>query len=379
MRNSLIRFFLVFSIITPCSILYATDRLVLGGNFNEHSEMIRWELLEQSKTRMVRGFIPASPFLRGQRDLGTDQAVQNLKKAVADGYEVILCLKWDFKARNWRIPQPGSELEKECFAWVHDLVKEVGDISILETINEVMVDTHEEDVIPDNSGTIPMVVFQKRLVDHLFKQGTPPPVYMGGFTRLYDDKIRSHPITDVMMKWIQDDKRISGASFHVHTREMEGFEQSLQYIRNYIPGKPMIVTEFSLVWKYKLAMKFPVGRFAKGKQFAQTYQCDPDMLVRDYINSAIDNPVAEKVWMDFLYSQYWYEPDFLEEACAIMDKYGVRYAAYAFQQGSSGQGKLRENSNPWILNPLYLPSTTAGKNGATAVNQDFMRAYRNWR
>lgn len=380
MKPPRLRILAVLSILIAQSCLHGSDRLVLGGNFNEHSEMIRFELLRESKTRAIRGFIPASPFIRGQRQLATDPAVQNLKRAVNEGYEVILCLKWDFKARNWRVPQPDSVVEKQCFQWVDALLDEVGqDVVILEMINEIMVDTQEPDLLPGQDGSIPMVEFQKRLVDHLFAQGTPPPVYMGGFTRLYDDKVREHPVTNVLMNWIQDDKRISGASFHVHTREMEGFEQSLRYIRGYIPEKPMIVTEFSLVWKYKLAMKFPLGRFDKGKQFAKQYGCDPEMPVREYINSAIDNPVQQDVWMEFLHSQYWYMPGFLDQACAIMDAHGVTYATYAFQQGSSGMGKLREGTNPWILNPLYLPNTTRGVDGKTAVNTDFMGAYSKWR
>jgi hypothetical protein len=374
-----IKYIFLFVLSTLFSSVLADNRLVLGGNFNEHSEMIRWELLQESHTRVIRGFIPASPFINGQRDVGTAPAVQSLKKAVENGYKVILCLKWDFKVGSWRVPTEGSVEEIHCFRWVDDLLEEIGDVLALETINEVMVDTLEADTLPDASGKIAMVEFQKRLVDHLFTEASPPTIYMGGFTRLDREHMQTHPITLEMFEWINEDQRITGTNFHIHMPEMEGFTNYLDFIRKSIPEKPFIITEFSLVWKYKQAVKRPLGRFAKGKKFAHQYGLDPEILVRDYINSTIDNRVPEEEWNDFLRSQYWYEAHFLDQACQVMEAYGTRYATYAFQQGSSGRGKLGPNTNPWILNPIYVPSTAVGTGSKTAVNKDFYEAYGKWR
>jgi len=358
----------------------ARERLILGGNFNEHSEMIPHELLKQSETRLIRGFIPASPFIRGQRQLGSDPAVQNLKKAARDGQQIILCLKWDFKKGNWRVPETDTELERKCFQWVDDLLLEVGDgVIVLETINEVMIDTHEEDVLPDDKGNIPMVVFQKRLVDHLHNRGDHPPIYMGAFTRLDREKMQVHPITLALFEWINSDDRITGTNFHIHMPEFEGFKTYLEFIRDRIPDKPFIITEFSMVWKYRAALKHPIGRFAKGKAFAKKYNRDPETSVREFINLMVDQPVTQTEWNDFLRSQYWYDKDFIDKACEIMDAYGVRYATYAFQQGSSGPGKLGPDSNPWIVNPIYSQVTAKGENGNIAVNEDFMIGYAKWR
>jgi hypothetical protein len=372
--------FILIGLLPTISGAAAKERLILGGNFNEHSEMIPHELLKKSETRLIRGFIPASPFIRGERELGSDAAVQNLKKAARDGQQIILCLKWDFKRGKWRVPGPGTDLERKCFQWVDDLLMEVGDgVIVLETINEVMVDTHEEDVVPDDSGNIPMVVFQKRLVDHLHDRGKPPPIYMGAFTRLDREHMQTHPITLAMFDWINSDDRITGTNFHIHMPEFEGFKTYLEFIRGHIPVKPFIITEFSMVWKYRAALKHPIGRFVKGKAFAEKYDRDPETTVRDFINLTIDQPVTQTEWNDFLRSQYWYDKDFLDKACEIMDAYGVRYATYAFQQGSSGPGKLGPDSNPWILNPLYSQVTAAGENGKVAVNEDFMSSYGKWR
>jgi hypothetical protein len=363
-----------------CAHLAQGQRLQLGGNFNEHAETIRWELLEASNTRLIRGFIPASPFLSDRRDLSTDPAVQNLKKAALDGYKVILCVKWDFKRADWRVPLPHSKEEGACFDWVAALLGEIGPVAALETVNEVMVDTQDADIVPDADGAIPFVQFQQRLVDYLESRlKALPPIYMGGFTRMDKPIMQEHPLVRQMIDWIQADERISGANFHIHATDMEIFGQALAYMRSQIPAKPLIVTEFSLVWKYKRALKHPIGRFAKGREFASAHGYDPDLSVRQFINYAIDEPLPQPLWQAFLHSQYWYEPDFLEQACGLMNRYKIKYAAYAFQQGSSGPGKLGPDSNPWILNPLYLPLTTIGEVGRAAMNKDFMQAYQNWR
>ena len=134
-----------------------------------------------------------------------------------------------------------------------------------------------------------------------------------------------------------------------------------------------------MVWKYRAALKHPIGRFAKGKAFAKKYNRGPEISVRDFINMMVDQPVTQTEWNDFLRSQYWYDKNFIDKACEIMDAYGVRYATYAFQQGSSGPGKLGPDSNPWILNALYSQVTAKGENGKIAVNEDFMISYAKWR
>jgi len=346
------------SVITAIWVLgtvHVDARMVLGANVNEHGIALEPAMLELSRTKVVRIFFPASPFILGKRNLKTDKDFLAVKAAAKSGRQVILCLKWDFKKAGWRVPASGSGLEQKCFAWADALLHELdGMVLALETVNEVMVDTPAEDLQPGADGKIPMVQFLQRLVEHLKEKKhrdlnrRPLPIFSGGFTRFDRPKMRRHPCVAELLKWIRTDSRVAGASLHIHMLQFEGFENSLRFIRSKIPKKHLLVTEFSMVWKYRANLNKPVSG---------------NLTVREYINRALKHPVSEAEWNNFLESQAWYDTDFLSHACRVMEKYDVRVATFAFQQGSSGGRPLKPDSTPWILNPIFSNRTARSAHG----------------
>ncbi|VGO13294.1 hypothetical protein PDESU_01850 [Pontiella desulfatans] len=344
-------------------------RMLLGANVNEHGVALDPELLELSRTKVCRTFFPATPFILGKRDLKTDADLLAVKRAGKAGQQIILCLKWNFEKARWRVPEPDSPRERQCFAWADALIRELdGYVVALETVNEVTVDTLPEDMLPGADGEIPMPRFLQRLVAHLSEQGhaganaKPLPLFSGGFTRLEQRRMQSNPGVQALLDWIETDDRVAGANFHIHMPEFEGFENYLKFIRSRVTDKPYIVTEFSMVWKYKENLD---GKSHDG------------LTVREYINQAIQKPVPEKEWNAFLESQAWYDPQFLSSACKVMEDYGVMLATFAFQQGSSGGRKLEPDDTPWIINPIFATRTAAAR-GRAAVSEGFMRDYLDW-
>jgi hypothetical protein len=81
--------------------------------------------------------------------------------------------------------------------------------------------------------------------------------------------------------------------------------------------------------------------------------------------------------MEFLRSQAWFDPAFLNKVGDLMEQHGVTVATYALSQRSSGGYRpLREGSDPWMLNPIYIPSVAvAADTNQTAVNAAWFEEY----
>ena len=359
--------------------------MILGANVNESSTALEIPLLDQSRSGWVRTFFAIKPFYNGTRNLSNDANLDALKKAVYSGRKLLLCLKWNFDSETFRVPEPGTAYEAECFQWVDDLMDELdGMVSALETVNEIMIDTYAADMLPGTDGKIPMVRFLQRLVDHISAQnyttpeGDPLPLYSGGFTRLFDPNVQARPAYPVLLSWIENDAQLTGANFHIHASDLSNFQESYDFLRQTIPSKPAIVTEFSLVWKYKQNLEYTLQTWPEGSSFATQYGYDENMIVRDYVNLCITNSVAETEWNAFLEAMPWYDTEFLGKACEIMQDNGTAIATFAFQQASSGGHTLEKGTDPWILNPIFSNYVSTNDTPAAAVNKGFFWNYLNW-
>lgn len=359
--------------------------MVLGANVNESGTALEVRLLEQSRSEWMRTFFPIKQFLNGSRSLENDAHLDADRKAVYSGRKMVLCLKLNFDSQTYRVPSPDTAYEAETFQWVEDLMAELdGRVSVLETVNETFIDTHPDDLLPGTDGVIPMVRYLQRLVAHVqslgYKtpEGDPLPLYSGGFTRLYDPNMWTRPAVPALLNWIQNDSRVAGPNLHVHASKFAQFQSNFDFLRQSIPIKPAIVTEFSMVWEYKANLEKPLNAWPSGAAFANLYGRASGLLVREYINLAITGGVAEVEWNAFLEAMPWYDTGFLGKACEVMQANGVRIATFAFQQNSSGGSVLQPGGNPWILNPIFANRTATNNLPPVPINQQFFNDYLGW-
>ncbi len=355
-----------------------------GANVNEGLTRLDPALLDQSHTTWVRGFLPASEFITGKRTVTNDAGIQTLQRCAKEGRKVIASIKWDFKEARWAVPTPESQREKECFAFVDELLDEMrGQIAIFALVNEVFVDTLPTDLQPGDDGVIPMVRFLQRLAAHVHARADRDPegnrlrISCGGFTRLDTPEMQTAPAALALMDWCESDPRIAIVNYHLHQRDYDQWRQSLEFIRKKIPTKPLIVTEFSMVWAYKAHLGDRLDSSEAGRAFADRHSLAGSTTVREYLNRCLAQPVSEVVWQEFLHSQSWFDPDFLRTTGNLMEQHGVIVATYAFSQHSSGGNRpLRENSTPWMLNPIFIPNVALpGDPRQAAVNIDWFAEY----
>lgn len=375
-------------LLVPCKLTAQNHApLEIGVNVNERPHWLKDRLLERSQTEWTRAFIEASHYIKGERSLSDDFRIEALKRVADDGYKILLSIKWNLKEAGWRVPEPGSEQEKQWFKFAGNLLDELeGELSILVLVNEITIDTPRGDLQPNEQGVIPFVRFQKRLLDYISKQnprsaqGNALSIYTGGFTRLDKKRLQDHPANRAMFQWINSDDRLEGADFHMHQPDYKTSLEAADFIRKQIPHKPFIVTEFSLVWKWKAHLTDKIGSTESGRDFADRFGVDPEITVAEYASRAFSNPVPEKEWQAFMKSQPWFEPHYLEIMGRLMERHGVEVATYAFtQHPDTDQGwNITPQTDPWFIQQLFMPRVAKTESGITAVNYGLFESFLRW-
>lgn len=344
--------------------------LQLGANVNENLDWLLPSLMDQSHAGWVRGFVPAFQFMRGERSFDTDAGLKSLNAAASSGRHVILSIKWDCKNRgeDGRVPLANSAKERQWFQFADDLLNATrGHVSILVLNNELLIDTQPPDLEPGLDGQIPMVSFLRRLAAHIAAEhrtsadGTPLPLFAGGWTRLDLEAHRNLPAIRASMEWVKTDPNIAGADYHLHQPDMRSTEEAMRYVHEQIPNKPLIVTEFSLVWKWKAHVEDRVASTPAGVSFVHKYGLPARMTVADFLNDAFRSRVSQEEWNGFLSSQPWFEPDYLQRIAPELEANGVVVATYAFTlnpfpNAAGHVPHVDANTAPWFLNDLFVPT-----------------------
>lgn len=362
--------------------------LQLGANANESWLHLDPALLEQSRTDWVRGFVPVGAFLAAERDLRADPELAVLERAARSGRHVILSLKWDFALRHQRVPGPESAPEARAFACVDQLLARYGArLSILVLANEPLIDTAADDLEPQPDGSVPIATFLSRLGQHVAAlqvhgaDGQPLPLYLGALTRLDQSAQQAAPTTLALLADVEHAPYLQGLDLHLHQRTADQFALALAFARSHVT-KPIIVTEFSPIWRYRAALAEPIGAAAAGQHFLTAHDYPSAWRVLDYVNHALSDPVPAAEWSEFLRSQTWFDPLFLPRTCAVMAAHGVTVATYAFSHGPRRPGPprlLTLQSTPWLLNALFAPRLIAATtDNPASANPLLLPAYRAW-
>jgi hypothetical protein len=343
--------------------------LALGGNINERFQWATPEVLDQTHTTWLRGFVPASEFMSGRRSYQTDPGLQALNRAAASGRKIVLSIKWDSTGKGGfgRMPEEGSPKEQETFAFVDHLLDATqGRLAALVLINELTIDTLPEDLAPGAGGRLPVIAFLRRLAEHIDAEhrkaadGIQLPLYGGGMTRLDLPKTQQSLPTRLMVRWVNEDPKITGADFHMHQPDMRSTESALEFMHRAIPNKPLMVTEMSLVFKWKQHLGDRMDDSEAGRVFAQQHSIRPGTLVAEFLNDCYQRPVPEQEWQQFLASQQWFEPHYLAHLIPMLQSNGARIATYALTWNphpdqAAGRATVSVGSVPWFLNQLLVP------------------------
>lgn len=389
----------------PCKVHAWT---VFSTNVNEqlqhYADTEAHAALRQINARWVRGFDEhvLTRIGQGKPNPDTDARLGGIKAAAEAGYKVIYSLKFNMDGHPSRglitDYYPGSEREQGLFAAVEDLLDVMAPyINILVVGNEPFAETNPSDVARSYQsdwgggiGGYPLVIFYDRVSDYVLDllQSNPDKfghieVYCGATQSLHN---RTQSAINTWIKafieMVDQKDGLVGLDVHIHTEDLTDgvadptYPQSrrnLEIVRQFTQ-KPLLVTEFSLVWRYKAHLSENLGADETGLQFAAQYGYEPGMKVYDYLNFCRDNPRPQQEWSDFLNSRRWWEPDYLAHMHQLFTEFNVTYAAYRFWY--VGRWTVTPDSNPWNLNAMLHVFAEPFEDGRLAEAPHFAEDFR---
>ncbi|MEU0130623.1 hypothetical protein [Streptomyces sp. NPDC006289] len=346
---------------------------VLGVNFNEEPRGVTTAVLDDLRTKWVRGFV-AMPDLDTVQAL-RQPAISSITSFADSGYGTVLSLKFPFRGKP--LPQPGTRAMDAELARVDRVLGAVlGKVDILVIGNEPFLETRQED------RASLLNPFYEAVTAHVIAErekhcGTRcrTSLYMGALNRLEDPAWRT-PAADAWLAHVKATPQIDGVDIHPHVSRIEDAEAYTDYVLPAIrPEQRFLATEFSLVQWWKQHWSDPVPTV-----YADRHRVPADTAVWEAVRDAVADPVTQQRWRDLLMNSPWFatRQDYLTNQVRRFRATGrLAVAAYGTLQQPPMARDIGPEKTPWLLNSLYANLVAQpSANGDLAHNPVYFDAFR---
>jgi hypothetical protein len=351
---------LIGFLVTAAATAFSQE--ALGVNYNQFLTSINEEELNQVNAAWIRGFIDMH--LLGNQDPSQNANLEALLQAKAAGHRTILNLKWNYETEPF--PAPGSAAMNQELDQLHRLLPVLaGKVDILVIGNEPFIETE-----PSQNGQ-PLIDFYQIMADDVMAYWKSHPnltqLYMGAFTRLDLPQNRTRAVK-WMLQYIASHGELAGADQHMHMPSFAACQTMLAYVLPRLrPDQKFLVTEFSLVVLWAQHLKDNLSA-----DFTSRYNLPTPLQVYQFINIALQDPVPDVEWRDFLVSCPWYMDyqQFLLDADHLFRRSGrLGVATYAMIQSWTRGQLFTADTTPWLLNALFATKTVQpDEEGGSAEN-----------
>ncbi|MFE7032675.1 hypothetical protein ACFU9Y_20395 [Streptomyces sp. NPDC057621] len=345
----------------------------LGVNFNEEPSGVTPAVLDDLRTRWVRGFV-ALPRL-DTVDAAHQPAIKTLLTLAEAGYATVLSLKFPFQEKP--LPRPGTSAMTAELARVDKALDAVLDkIDILVVGNEPFLETRQEDragrLNPFYEAVAAHVVSERR---KRFGTGCRTGLYMGALNRLEDPAWRT-PAVDGWLAHVKATPEIEGVDIHPHVSALKDAKAYTDYVLPRIrPEQRFLATEFSLVHWWKQHWIDPVPA-----TYADRYGVPGDTLVWQEVRGSAAHPLPQERWHDLLMGSPWFasRKDYLTHQVEQFRATGrLAVATYGTLQQPAMIRDIGPDKTPWLLNSLYANLVAQpSENGDKARNPAFYEDFR---
>lgn len=341
-------------------LLATANATTLGLNANGLGNLYNETDIDALGKTWIRIFIPI--FDKNYTGLRNDNGIKNFKNLAAKSkYKATLSIKWDFKGKNLRIPEIGSNTMGDYEDMFTDLLDYMGkDIDKLVVGNEPMWETKSEDRVWINQTKgNPQSKFYIRLANVAKKwksdNNASFDIYIGSFNRLDVKTNRESADVKALIKFAKDNSWVKGIDIHAHTKDYTQFENCFKQGRSLLgSSKDIISTEWSLVdkWKSYLNEKLP-------SSFVNTYGYSTNDTLLSYLNKKRTSQAPKAEWDAYFNSRTWWDKDMPKKAKDKMNAHGVGVTHYAFKNGKVNSN-ITSSQTPWYLNGLYQDAFVSG-------------------
>ena len=352
----------------------AFSQEALGVNYNQFLQSIQEQEVSQVKATWIRGFLDMH--LLGDQDPSQNADIQAILKAKADGRRTILNLKWNYETEPFPTPDSAA-MTQEVDRLNRVLPVVLGKVDMLVIGNEPFIET-----LSTQSGQ-PLMAFYQTMANEVIGYWNSHPdtasatqLYMGAFTRLDLPQNRTASV-QWMLGYIAAHQELSGPDLHMHMPDFAANQLMLSYVLPWLrPDQKFLVTEFSLVLLWQQHLSDPVS-----PDFTSKYNLPASLEVYQFINRALQNPVADAEWRDFLESCTWYmqQSEFLLNAYNLFRSTGkLGVANYGMLQSWTKGVRFTDRSMPWLLNALFASATVKPRaNGSWVENFPWAEEFTN--
>lgn len=351
----------------------ASPKDELGANFNEEPRGTTATVLDDLRTRWVRGFV-ATP------DLDSVQAtrqptIDTLLSLAAAGYGTVLSLKFPYQDKP--LPRPGSTAMDAELARVEKALDAVlGKVDLLVIGNEPFLETRQQD------RAELLNPFYEAVAAHVIAErgkrcgaDCRTRLYMGALNRLEDPAWRT-PAVDGWLAHVKATPEIEGVDLHPHVAAIEQAKAYTDYALPRIrPEQRFLATEFSLVHWWKQHWSDPVPA-----AYASHYGVPADTVMWQAVRDAAAKPVPQRQWRDLLMNSPWFatRQDYLTNQVRQFRATGrLAVATYGALQQPAMVRDIGPDKTPWLLNSLYTNRVAQpSANGTPAHNPAFFEEFR---
>jgi hypothetical protein len=346
---------------------------VLGANFNEEPRGMNTAVLDDLRTRWVRGFV-AMPQLDSVA-APEQPAIKSLLSFAAAGYCTVLSLKFPYQDKP--LPQPGtSAMDAELARVDKALAAVLGKVDILTIGNEPFLETRAED------RASRLNPFYKAVTAHVIAERTRrcggdcrTRLYMGALNRLEKPDWRT-PAVEGWLAHVKDTPELDGVDLHPHVAAIEHAKAYTDYALPRIrTDQRFLATEFSLVhwWKENWTDPIPGA-------YADRYGVPAGTPFWEEVRKAAANPFAQARWRDLLLNSTWFasRQDYLtNQVRQFRDTGRLAVATYGTLQQPAMIRDLDPDKMPWLLNSLYANLVAQrSSDGSLAHNPAFYDDFR---
>ncbi|PSL06849.1 hypothetical protein CLV30_102238 [Haloactinopolyspora alba] len=335
----------------------------LGANFNQNLDSVNYRELREAGAQWVRGFYPMPATDDG--DPAEHFAIRSIRETADRGFNTILALKFPYNRKSF--PEPGSdEMAAELARLDQVLPTVMGEVDIMTIGNEPFIESLKDE--RDERLNVFYEAVARHVIEYRREHCGPEcgtDLYMGALNRL-DLPGRRTEAVERWMTFVRETPEIAGVDIHPHVPDPARVQAFLDYILPRMrPDQTFLVTEFSIVWYWRQHMRDPLSA-----EFAGKYGYDPGTLVWEFIRAAIENPVGQREWQDFLTSSDWFmkQSDFLRDQVELYRSTGrLAVTTYGFRQDVPMTTDFGPNKPPWLLNSVYAAYTVKPRgNGMSA-------------
>lgn len=353
----------------------------MGINLNEQADVTDMQDLADSQTKWVRCFVEVLDVYKAGT-LNSDVKIAAFNALKSKGYKTALSLKFNFKKHGF--PAPNSADWTAYLNFIHPLLAKVMPYTdVLIVGNEPFIEAEQSD------WNEPLNSFYKaaceRTRDYFTMNNITKPIFLGAVERLFDADRQNDAGHSKFLAFAKSAPYIAGVDIHIHHGINEQMTAALNFTKERIrENQKILVTEFSLMHHWRNNNNTAIApAFITAANASTTDRIFPPPagITKNYqyIDYALKNPRPAEEWYAFWEnSPYLYNRrNYLCAAYNIFKASGnVFLSFYALRQSYPLNTDFTVNTDPWVLNGLFMNRSIELQNGRSQKSYSFLDQFK---